>query len=122
MTYKTERHELPGQEKSPSDIAAIVEEWRIHVLALMVSDKTYEAFGREVVEVMTGIMWDIRGYKEDNTEDKIGIKKLRHYADIAEEGCADLYASWREGAAVSDLRDELNDYKKLWLDQLRAQD
>lgn len=96
-------------------------DWRDATLGLKVDEKAYDSFGNQLVNCMRGVQRDLQRYDEQRLQ-PVEIDRLTLFADIVQDGCARLFADWREGLEYDTLRKSLDEEKRIWFEQLQTSD
>ncbi|MEO5949538.1 MAG: hypothetical protein ABIP74_03970 [Candidatus Saccharimonas sp.] len=99
----------------------LVTSWRSRALAITITEQSYPHFGEDILLFMNGVLQDA----EELTTNPVAPDVPRfvvYFVSIIQDGCAELFADWREGTELSGLQQQIKEAQDIWADQLRLGD
>ena len=110
------KHEKSAEGKEL--VRELVAQWRARVLGLDVDERSYSEFGEQLAKLVK----EFRKQADDaagDIHDPEYSKRLMYSIDAIQDGCAELFADWREGMALDDLSVRIREEQEIWQGQLQ---
>ena len=102
--------------KTHQDLVALTKTWRLSLLEIAAAPQP--SAGDVLQKVAKKVQREHQQFCAMHADDKTVVRLASDKMNIALDGCARLYADWREGIGADAMRTRITEEQHIWFTQL----